>query len=189
MHPVQDQIILKQHLAFFNLASKGSQDAVVLKLNSNVTSVLWSSYLGGSAMDAAYVLALGNNNNIYVAGGTASTDMAAVSPSGVISSTNAGGECDGFVVEISNDGSSLIRGTYLGTSAADQVYGIQTDKVGNVYVMGTTEGSWPVLNAAYVNANSKQFISKLKPDLSSYIYSTTFGSGSALPNISPTAFW
>src|SRR5205085_4922545 len=71
---------------------------------------------------------------------------------------------------------------------ADQLYGVQTDKFGNVYVMGTTEGSWPVLNAAYSNANSKQFISKLKPDLSAYIYSTVFGSGSALPNISPTAF-
>ena len=36
--------------------------------------------------------------------------------------------------------------------------------------------------------NSKQFISKLKPNLSAYIYSTVFGSGSPLPNISPTAF-
>ncbi|MEO6327448.1 MAG: PKD domain-containing protein [Ginsengibacter sp.] len=172
----------------FQPSYKGDQDAVVLKLNPNATSVIWSSYLGGARMDAAYVLALGNNNNIYVAGGTASTDMPAISPSGVISSTNSGGQCDGYVAEITNNGSSVLRGTYLGTNAADQVYGIQTDKVGNVYVMGTTEGAWPVQNAAFVNPNSSQFISKMKPDLSSYIYSTTFGSGSSLPNISPTAF-
>ena len=54
--------------------------------------------------------------------------------------------------------------------------------------MGTTEGKWPVKNAAYSNANSSQFISKLQPDLSDYVYSTVFGSGSAIPNISPTAF-
>lgn len=172
----------------FQPAFMGGQDAVVIKLNPSITSVIWSSYLGGSRMDAAYVLALGANNNLYVAGGTSSTDLKTVSPSGVISSTNSGGDCDGYVAEITNDGSSVIRGTYLGTSAADQVYGIQTDKTGNIYVMGTTEGAWPVLNAAYVNPNSKQFISKIKPDLSGYIYSTVFGSGSALPNISPTAF-
>lgn len=172
----------------FQPAFRGGQDGVIIKLNPGVTSVVWSSFLGGDGMDAAYVLALSNNNTIYVAGGTSSTDISAISPSGVISSTNSGGDCDGFIVEISNNGASAIRGTYLGTNAADQIYGIQTDKTGNVYVMGTTEGSWPVLNAAYVNANSKQFISKIQPNLSSYIYSTTFGSGSSLPNISPTAF-
>jgi gliding motility-associated-like protein len=144
--------------------------------------------LGGEQNDAAYVLALGNNDNLYVAGGTRSDTLKGISPSGVISSTNSKGDCDGFVVEFSNDGTSTIRGTYLGTSAADEVYGIQTDKLGNIYVMGTTEGKWPVINAAFSNANGKQFISKMKPDLSAYIYSTVFGSGSALPNISPTAF-
>ncbi len=76
--------------------------------------------------------------------------------------------------------------------AADQVYGIETDKFGFIYVMGTTEGTWPVKNAAYSNQNAKQFISKLKPDLDSMVYSTVFGSSSSsaaqLPNISPTAF-
>ncbi|MGI8581475.1 MAG: SBBP repeat-containing protein, partial [Chitinophagaceae bacterium] len=166
----------------------GNQDGVVLKLNSNCNAVIWSTYLGGTEDDASYVLALGNNNNLYVAGGTASNNIASISASGVLSTTNSGGACDGFVVELTNDGTSAIRGTYLGTSSADQVYGIETDKTGNVYVVGTTEGSWPVVNAAYSNPNSKQFISKLDPNLSRYIYSTVFGSGSPLPNISPTAF-
>lgn len=170
----------------------GNQDAVILKLNSNCNSVIWSSFLGGSGDDAAYVLALGNNNNLYVAGGTGSTDLPEISASGVINSsgpTTTGDPCDGFVVEISNDGSNVIKGTYIGTGAADQIYGIDTDKSGNVYVMGTTEGTWTVFNASIFGpANSKQFISKLKPDLSAYIYSTTFGSGSLYPNISPTAF-
>ncbi len=164
------------------------QDAVVLKLNPNCNGVLWSTYLGGSEDDASYVLALGNNNNLYVAGGTGSSNLTGISGSGVISSSSAGGVCDGFIIELSNDGSTAIRGTYLGTTSADQVYGIQTDKNGNIYVMGTTEGAWPVINAAFVNPGSKQFVSKIKPDLSDYIYSTVFGSGSTLPNISPTAF-
>ena len=166
----------------------GKQDGVVLKINPNCNTILFNTFLGGSGDDAAYVLVLDQNNNVYVGGGTASADFPGISPSGVISSANSGGICDGFVVELNNSGTAAIRGTYLGTPGADQVYGIETDKLGFVYVTGTTDGSWPVINAAYSNPNSKQFISKLKPDLSGYVYSTVFGSGSALPNISPTAF-
>lgn len=171
-----------------NLA--GAQDAVVLKLNPSANTVLFSTYLGGSGNDAAYVLTQGPNGNIYVAGGTASDDLNGISAAGVISSTYATGNnaCDGYVIELSPDGRNVVQGTYLGTSSADQVYGIQTDRNGNIYVMGTTEGAWPVLNAAFVNANARQFISKITPDLSAYMYSTTFGSRSTYPNISPTAF-
>lgn len=167
----------------------GKQDGVVMKIDPSCNSVIWSSYLGGAEDDATYVLALGTNNNLYVAGGTASNNIKEIPSSGVISSSNSGGPCDGFVVELTNDGTTAITGTYLGTGASDQVYGIQTDKAGKVYVMGTTEGDWPVISANIFGVpKSKQFIAKLEANLSSYIYSTTFGSGSPLPNISPTAF-
>ncbi|MEP6948277.1 MAG: PKD domain-containing protein, partial [Ginsengibacter sp.] len=169
----------------------GKQDGVVLKLNPDCNNVLFSTFLGGSENDASYVLTLGSSNNIYVAGGTASADLPGISNSGVISSSFQGGVCDGFVVELNNSGTAALRGTYLGTSGADQVYGIETDKFGFIYVMGTTEGTWPIKNAAYSDLNAKQFISKLKPQLDSMVYSTVFGSPGSptqLPNISPTAF-
>lgn len=167
----------------------GKQDGVVIKLNPSCNLIIWSTFLGGSEDDAAYVLKLGNNNNVYVAGGTASNNIPSISSSGVISSTYAGGACDGFIIELNNNGTTAVKGTYLGTTAADQVYGIETDKAGNIYVMGTTEGSWTVVNAPYSNPGSKQFISKINPNLSAYIYSTVFGSGATpFPNISPTAF-
>jgi hypothetical protein len=50
----------------------GTQDAVVLKFNSTLSTVLFSSYLGGNGADAAYVLALGPTGDIYVGGGTQS---------------------------------------------------------------------------------------------------------------------
>ncbi len=168
----------------------GLQDGVVIKLNPNCNAVTWSTFLGGANNDAAYVLAIGNNGNIYVAGGTASTNISVINSSiGVLSSSYNGDDCDGFIIQLTNDGSAAVRGTYLGTGNADQIYGIQTDKNGKIYVMGTTEGSWPVIKAnTFGPANSKQFISKIEPDLSTYIYSTVFGSGSLYPNISPTAF-
>lgn len=170
----------------------GLQDGIVLKAKGDLSSVIWSSFLGGSANDAAYVVNFSPNGTLYVAGGTESGDFPVTAG---VKQTKYGGRVDGFITEITDDGSKILRSTYLGTKEADQVYGIQTDKEGNVYVGGTTEGVWQVTdNAKYpgINVNGKQFLSKLKPDLSDYIYSTVFGSTTSqeasLPNISPTAF-
>src|SRR5690606_23586347 len=65
-------------------------------------------------------------------------------------------------------------------------------RAGDVYVMGTTEGDWPIQQpagtATFYNDNSKQFITKLRPDLSALIYSTTFGKNASVPSLSPVAF-
>ena len=145
--------------------------ALSLKLIPDCNSIIFNTFLGGSENDAAYVLVLDAANNIYVAGGTASDDLPGISASGVITSSFSGGVCDGFIVELNSSGTAAIKGTYLGTSGADQIYGIDADKLGFIYVTGTTTGSWPVVlppgsSSIYSDPNSKQFISKLKPDLS-----------------------
>jgi gliding motility-associated-like protein len=169
----------------FQTSNAGGQDGVVLKLSSDVSTLLFSTYLGGSGNDAAYVLAISPvTGNLYVAGGTESSNFPG-DHTGVIGPAPFG-DVDGFVAEIS--GNSLVRSTYLGTAGTDQVYGIDFDKNGFPYVTGQTTRSWPHVNAAYFDNGAKQFISKLKPDLSGFVYSTTFGSASNLPNISPTAF-
>jgi hypothetical protein len=99
------------------------------------------------------------------------------------------GQIDGFVTAVANNGGSILRSTCVGTGAYDQIYGIQFDRLGYPYITGQTLGSWPIINAQYSVPNARQFISKLEPDLSNYVYSTTFGTANAsLPNISPTAF-
>ena len=169
----------------FQTSLGGFQDAVVLKFDPTVTR-LFASYLGGNGDDAGYVLSLAPNGNIYVAGGTSSTNFPG-NTAGTINPSNQGG-IDGFVSIITNNGNAIVRSTYLGTSDIDQVYGIQFDKFGFPYVCGQTRGNWPVINAAYSNAGAPQFIAKLQPDLSSYVYSTRFGKAAALPSISITAF-
>ncbi|MEO8404951.1 MAG: PKD domain-containing protein, partial [Chitinophagaceae bacterium] len=177
----------------FQPASGGNQDAIVLKFNSTLSSLQFASYLGGCGNDAAYVLALGPTGDIYVAGGTekgacgtGGTDLPGTH-AGTVGPANNGG-VDGFVAQITNNGATCIRSAYIGTSGMDQVFGIQIDKNGFPYVMGQTTGNWTPLNATYVDAGAKQFIAKLRPDLSAYIYKTTFGTSSPSPNISPTAF-
>jgi gliding motility-associated-like protein len=174
----------------FQNLNAGLQDAVVLKLNSNVSTLLFSTYLGGKGDDAAYVLSLASSGNIFVAGGTASDNFPG-NKGGVLGASTFG-DIDGFVTEISNNGALQIRSTYIGTSGIDQVYGIQFDNKGFPYITGQTTGSWPVKNSPYNNSvgnHGKQFIAKLQPNLSDYVYSVAFGTpGSTRPNISPTAF-
>lgn len=169
----------------------GNQDGVLLKFNADLSTILFSSYLGGSKNDAAYVLSLGPNGDIYVAGGTESPDFVG-NQTGTLGpnlhGTTATDDIDGFIAQISNNGSTIIRSTYIGTAQKDQIYGIQFDRNGFPYITGQTEGSWPVINATFSMTGGKQFIAKLQPDLSSYVYSTCFGTGASRPNISPTAF-
>ncbi len=164
-----------------------SQDAVILKLTPDLSSVLFSIIIGGNDDDAAFVLALNPlNGHLFVAGATASANFPG-NKAGVKYPTFQGGICDGFVIEYDNDG-TFIRDGFFGTSGTDVIYGIQFDKFGFPYISGTTTGNWPVVNAAFSQVGGKQFIAKLQPDLSDFVYSTVFGSGLATPNISPTAF-
>ena len=171
-----------------NAVTTRKQDAVFIKATNDLSTIITSSYLGGSGDDAAFVLAINpNNKNIYIAGGTASNDLPG-DKTNVLHSSFQGGECDGFVSIIDGNTSQLLKTCYMGTSGSENLYGIQFDKNAFPYIMGTTTGSWPIVNATYNTPFAKQFIAKLQPDLSNYVYSTTFGTVSPAPNISPTAF-
>ncbi|WP_240965917.1 PKD domain-containing protein [Pseudoflavitalea sp. G-6-1-2] len=166
----------------------GAQDGVVLKLNKNCDDLVWTSYLGGAGYDGAFVLAVHPvTKDIYVAGVTNTPDLDG-SPAGVYQ-PRPGGGYDGYVMQIANDGSRIIKRTYLGTQNYDAIYGIRFDRKYFPYVMGITEGgNWPIVNAPYNKPGASQFIVKFKQDLSGVEYSTTWGNGSKQPNISPVAF-
>ena len=168
----------------------GNQDGVVMKINPSCTAVLWSTYLGGSEDDGAFVIDISpTNGNVYVGGGTTTQSGFPGMAAGVLHQNYQGGSVDGYIAEISADGKTLISSSYLGTTGDDVVYGLKFDKLGFPYVMGVSRGGlWPVQNAAYSVAGSSQFVAKIKPDLSGFVYSTVFGSGSPKPNMSPVAF-
>lgn len=167
----------------------GQQDAVIFKFSSNLSNLLWSTYLGGTNDDAAYVLALSaNQRTLYVAGGT----MSNIAGTAGTISPNAIGATDGFISKWNVGAATpvLDRYTYIGTTAYDQVYGIQLDEDStNVYIMGQTMGAYTVTPNVYSNPGSRQFVSKLDSNLVSFQYSTVYGAGpTATTNISPVAF-
>ncbi|MDQ2751988.1 MAG: hypothetical protein M3R72_03100, partial [Bacteroidota bacterium] len=173
---------------FNNGSTSGSQDGVIIKTSPDLKTVILSSFLGGSGNDATFVLALNpTDNNIYTAGATESKDMPGIANSSATFKT-FNGASDGFISVIDNNTYGLVKTAYFGTAGIDLIYGIQFDKFSFPYIMGTTTGNWPVINASWSQAGGKQFIAKIKTDLSDWVYSTTFGKGSSIPDISPDAF-
>lgn len=159
----------------------GNLDAVVFKLDSSFSSLAWSTYLGGTGNDAAYSIELDALNQVYVAGGTASTDMT------VLSGSNAGG-IDGFIAHLDAAATTVMNGIYIGTPDYNQVYFIERNAVGEIFCLGQTNGSFPISGSVYSVPNSGQFLQKYDSALTSMIWSTTVGTGSGAANISPTAF-
>jgi gliding motility-associated-like protein len=173
----------------FSTTYNGQQDGVLFKLNPDCSQLIWSTYFGGSNDDAIYSLDLDNNGEIYFAGGTLSANIPTTG--GVIQPINPGiGSVNGFIGHLSPNGSTLLKSTYWGTTAYDQIYFIRVDKSRNIYVVGQTEapGNAYIINATYGTPNSGQFITKFPNNLSSPIWSTAFGTGIGRPNISFTAF-
>ncbi len=165
-----------------------SSDAVVFKMDDNLSHMIWATFLGGDDNDAAYSIDFDPNGDLYIGGGTISTNFPATQ--GAVQTTNRGGRADGFIAHLSQNGNTLLQATYLGSNQYDQVYFVRTDKAGHIYGFGQTEAtdSTFICNAVYNKPNGGQFIIKLSPALDSIIWSTTFGSGKGTPDISPTAF-
>jgi hypothetical protein len=163
----------------------GLTDAIVVKLSPDLDQILWSTFLGGSQFDAAYSIQLDSAGNVLVAGGTTSDDFP-LTPQGYQQVYR--GNVDGWIARIDATGTTVTAFTYTGTHDYDQVYFLDMNKRNEVFVFGQTTGNIPVTPGCYHNPNSGQFIQRFSADLTTLIYSTVFGSGIGMPNISPTAF-
>src|ERR1043165_6835116 len=74
----------------------GAGDAFVALLNPGGTALSFATYLGGSAGDAGFGIAVDASGAMYVAGNTSSTDFPLMSP---FQNTNGGGQ-DMFITKL-----------------------------------------------------------------------------------------
>jgi gliding motility-associated-like protein len=164
--------------------AQGGSDGWVFRLSPDLSQLQWSTYLGGSNDDAAYGLDVAKDGSVFVTGGTASNTF----PAGN-NGPQAGyqGNVDGFLVRLKPGVSTLLGGTFLGTSQYDQSYFVKLDKRSRVYVYGQTAGPLPVFNSSYVNPGSGQFVRQYNPQLTTLLASTTLGNGQGI-SLSPSAF-
>ncbi len=152
----------------------------------------FSTYLGGSDLDAANGIAVDSTGSVFVAGETDSADFPTAHPLQPETGGPRDFPDDAFVAKISADGSTLIYSTFLGGSREDRANGIAVDAFGSAYVTGTTisEDFPATIGAADPNCGvdghcdatthkglllSDAFISKLNAEGSALVYSTFFG--------------
>ncbi|MFM9986688.1 MAG: PKD domain-containing protein [Flavobacteriales bacterium] len=172
----------------YQSTNAGGQDAVITKLNPGLTDIIWSTYLGGSSDDSGFSLIATPAGDFYVCGGSHSTDLP--STNGVVQENNNAGDADGYVARFSANAQNILALTYWGAASYDQLYFIELDAEGNVYVYGQTNSTDFnfIINAGYGTPNSGNLLTKFSPQLNEVIWSTVFGTGDNKPNLSPSAF-
>lgn len=173
----------------FDPTFNGVQDAVVFKLNTELTSLLWSTYFGGALADAGYGLKVRSNGEIYFCGGTRSLDLQGTGNSAQLS---LAGDRDGFLACLSASGNALLAATYVGTPAYDQAYLLELDQHEHPCLLGQTLGAMGQVAGSsgiiYGYPNRGLFIRRYNADLSQVTLSTTLGTSPYTISIVPTAF-
>ena len=173
----------------FQQNNNGNQEGCIVKLDNQLSTIIWSSYLGGTNDDAIYSLALDKYDNVFVTGGTNSDNFPVSSTAyqnSYLDSVNA----DGFIAHISSDGNTIINSSYFGSERYDQAYFVELNSQEDVYILGQTKalGGALVYNANYYTSEASQFIAILSNNLKTLLRSTVVGTGKGTPDISPTAF-
>ncbi len=169
-----------------------TQDALVAKFNSDLSQLVWSARVGGLLDDAAYGIWVDAQQRVYFTGGTGGgNNLALVNNFPVTANAFRllpGGRVDGYVSRLSSNGQFLEASTYLGTNVYDQCFFIQPDSIGEIFVMGQTEGNYPITPGLANSASSGQFVHKLSANLDSSRFSFVLGNSQNRPNFVPTAF-
>lgn len=159
------------------------QDGFVSKISPSGSSLVYSSYLGGSGDDLGASVAVDASGNAYVAGATVSLDFPVTS--GAFQTTPSAG-VDAFVTKLNASGTALAYSTFLAGNGDDWGNAIAIDAGRNAYVAGstnaadfpTTPGSFqPFLSGS--DGGPDAFVTKLNPTGATLVYSTYLGGSGA----------
>ena len=186
---------------FNNTSNAGMFDVGITKFNADGTSLLYSTFIGGSGNETPHSIVCDENGDLFIYGITSSTNFPMSGTSFDISFNGGPNEnenslsfngTDIYIARLSADGSNLLASTYVGGSQTDGLntgslnynYGdqfrgeITLDENGNVYVSSTTYSSdFPTVNAnqGFLNGNQDAVLFKMPPTLNTLTWSTYFG--------------
>ncbi len=146
----------------YDLTFNGGIDGIVSKLNPTGSSLIFSSFIGGTGDERLSGLELDNSNNIYLAGYSKSIDFPVTSSA--VGKTNSGAD-DAVIVKMLSAGSSLGYSSYLGGAQTDLAFSIAVSSDLNAFICGSTASAdFPVTEGSYdnsFNGNIDGFVSKI----------------------------
>lgn len=129
----------------FDTTYNASSDAVISKLNSTGSSLIYSTYIGSTGFDAGYDGLVLPNDDYIMCGSAGAVDFPLAN---AIDSTYALGE--GFVLRLQASGLGLVFSTFVGGADSDQAYSITFDGVAGLAVLFFTQSTdFPTTTGAF----------------------------------------
>ena len=160
----------------FDTSYGGVQDDFVSKLSADGSTLLFSGFLGGSAVEWVGAPAVDAAGNIYVLGYTASSNFP-ITPD-ALQTVHGGGPWDVTLTRLSPDGSTIQYSTFLGGSDSDSAAGpVIFDSDGNIWFAGgTSSPNFPTTPGAHPHQGlSDAFVVQLDPTATALLVSTHVG--------------
>ena len=154
----------------FQSQLNGVKDAFISKISEDGSTLVYSTYFGGSSQDEAVALALDTQGDAFITGDTSSSDFPTTPNSFGPTCIMVGSSCGGSYVAKFGPTGSLVYSTFLSPSAGSRAIAVGSD--GSAYLTGTTSGTGLDLVNAFETQPGAGFVQKLDPTGSKLIYST-----------------
>jgi len=157
----------------------GTNDIALFKMNSALSTLLHSTYLGSVAdeIPRGYGGLWINAQNQMIVTGNCGSGFPTTN--GAFIQTYSGGSYDAFVSILSENLSNLIASTYIGGPGEDCGYYISGDSNNNIIISGYAANGFPTTACSYDQTfnggTSDAFISKFNSSLSQLLYSSYLG--------------
>lgn len=163
----------------------GWDDGVIFKLNSDGSSLNYSTYVVAPYDNEIYAMHVDDEGYAYFAGYTSGGLPVT---SGAFDEVFGGISYDGCFGKLSTDGSSMEFLSYLGGSGNDTwVRDIKVDDSGNIFMIGQTRAlDFPTTSGAYMenvpatalSIHKNVFVTKMNSSGNGLVYSTYVGGNS-----------
>ena len=165
----------------YNQTLSGNWDIIISKLSSSLDTLLNSTYIGGTDLDALNSMTLDVDGNIWATGITESNDFPTTA--GAYNQT-FGGVSDGFLIKLSNNADNLLISTYIGGSSFDNLHNLDIDTDGNIWVTGESQSdNYPITDTLHNVDGTLTLkdivLSKLSANGEDLLYSTYLGGSAA----------
>jgi hypothetical protein len=160
----------------YDTSHNGNSDVFVFKLNSNGSTLIYSTFIGDINAETGWGITIDSLGNAFVTGNTGSLNF----PTTIGAySTSKTGNSDIFVLKLNQTGSKLLYSTYIGGSSFNYGISIDVDSNGNAFITGSTQSSnFPVSTWASdtsYNGGLDGFVLKLNKTGSKLLFSTYIG--------------
>ncbi|MFC1761890.1 SBBP repeat-containing protein [Planctomycetota bacterium] len=172
----------------FDRTYNGDCDVFVTKLNANINTILYSTFLGGANQDHHPIVVVDDAGDIILCGPTRSSNFP-TTDNAYDSSYNGTAE-DGyygdlFVAKFSAQGDRLLYSSFIGGKNEETVFGIDCDSQGIVYLTGLTQSEdFPCQHSLYGGNyqghrtdSHDAYVLGIDCERSTLVVSTLFGGG------------